>query len=132
MVNFNILSEADCFAKDNVDEEIKNTILMLDWNNEQEMERIRNIVKPLLSHAYYHGAKNYYDLYSHAKEECLSLRGQLSVYDKLISKDVVSDKKYYVNSYGNYIGVDEVESEHTVFSGTKKECEEYIDNLYGC
>lgn len=59
-------------------------------------------------------------------------KNKTEVVQKENSENVVSDKKYYVNSSGNDIGVDEYESEHTVFSGTKKECEEYIINLYGC
>lgn len=38
-------------------------------------------------------------------------------------------KIYYVTVYGESVTLDDVESEHTVFKGTKSECDDYIDNL---
>lgn len=66
MIDFAILTEANKFARESADKEIKNLSDLYEWNQEQ-IELAKNIVEPLLSSGYYSGARKYKE----NKYECI-------------------------------------------------------------
>ena len=58
MIDFAILTEANKFARESADKEIKNLSDLYEWNNEQ-IKIAKDIAEHLLSSGYYSGARKY-------------------------------------------------------------------------
>ena len=58
MIDFAILAEANKFARELADKEIKNLANLYEWNDEQ-IKIAKDIAEHLLSSGYYSGARKY-------------------------------------------------------------------------